>query len=150
MVALGVLAIVIFGPERLPKVISEVARFIRRVRAFSDSAREDIRRELGPEFKDFEFEDLNPRTFVRKNLLEPADVDLREIRELGSSLRDDIEESVTGVAKASPTTSAAGGGKTVLTKGGGATGAAGSAGAGSGEVSLVKPGERPPFDVDAT
>ena len=42
--------------------------FIRKIREFSDSAKEDIRSELGPEFKDFEFEDLNPKTFIRKQL----------------------------------------------------------------------------------
>ncbi len=60
LVALVVLAVLVFGPDKLPKVIQDAMAFIRKVREFSDSAKEDIRRELGPEFKDFEFEDLQP------------------------------------------------------------------------------------------
>ena len=78
LVTIVVLAILIFGPEKLPKVIQDVTGVIRKIRAFSDSAKQDIRTELGPEFKDFEFEDLNPKTFIRKQLGENED--LREIR----------------------------------------------------------------------
>ncbi|MER5863973.1 sec-independent translocase [Kitasatospora sp. NPDC002040] len=69
VVTLVILAIVIFGPDKLPKLIQDVTGFIRKVRTFADSAKEDIRSELGPEYKDFDFEDLNPKTFVRKQLL---------------------------------------------------------------------------------
>lgn len=78
LVTIVVLAILIFGPDKLPKVIQDVTGFIRKIRAFSDSAKQDIRSELGPEFKDFEFEDLNPKTFIRKQLSENED--LKEIR----------------------------------------------------------------------
>ncbi len=78
LVTIVVLAILVFGPDKLPKVIQDVTGFIRKVRAFSDSAKHDIRSELGPDFKDFEFEDLNPKTFIRKQLSENED--LKEIR----------------------------------------------------------------------
>ncbi|NEE18573.1 Sec-independent protein translocase subunit TatB, partial [Streptomyces sp. SID7499] len=58
LLTLGVLAVLVFGPDKLPKLIQDVTRTIRKVREFSDSAKEDIRSELGPQFKDFEFEDL--------------------------------------------------------------------------------------------
>lgn len=69
MVALVVLAILLFGPEKLPKVAADAARMIRQFRQFSQGARDDLSRELGPEFRDLSLADLNPRTFVRKNLL---------------------------------------------------------------------------------
>jgi sec-independent protein translocase protein TatB len=69
MIALVVLAILLFGPEKLPKVAADAARMIRQFRQFTQNARADIGRELGPEFADLSIEDLNPRTFVRKNLL---------------------------------------------------------------------------------
>jgi sec-independent protein translocase protein TatB len=39
----------------------------------AQGARSQLKSELGPEFADFDFESLNPRTFVRKNLLEDDD-----------------------------------------------------------------------------
>ncbi|MFI6408980.1 sec-independent translocase [Streptomyces sp. NPDC050548] len=70
VLTLAILAVLLFGPDKLPEIIQSVAEFIRKVRAFSDSAKEEIRSELGPEFKDFEFEDLHPKTFVRKHVLD--------------------------------------------------------------------------------
>jgi len=70
LVTLAVLAVLLFGPDRLPEIIQNVAGFLRKVRELSESAKEEIRSELGPEFKDFEFEDLHPKTFVRKHVLD--------------------------------------------------------------------------------
>jgi sec-independent protein translocase protein TatB len=69
MVALVVLAILLFGPDKLPKLAADAARIIRQFRQFTQSARADITRELGPDFADLKLDDLNPRSFVRKNLL---------------------------------------------------------------------------------
>uniref|UniRef100_A0AAU2JSU8 Sec-independent protein translocase protein TatB n=1 Tax=Streptomyces sp. NBC_00049 TaxID=2903617 RepID=A0AAU2JSU8_9ACTN len=96
LVTIVVLAILIFGPDKLPKVIQDVTGVIRKIRAFSDSAKQDIRSELGPEFKDFEFEDLNPKTFIRKQLSENED--LKEIRgsfDLRKELND-VTDAVNG------------------------------------------------------
>lgn len=68
LVALAVLAVVIFGPDKLPELIARGMRMLQAVREFSDQAKQDIRGELGPGFQDFEFEDLNPKAFVRKQL----------------------------------------------------------------------------------
>ncbi|MFJ2740469.1 sec-independent translocase [Streptomyces sp. NPDC087440] len=93
LLTLAVLAVLIFGPDKLPKLIQDVTRTIRKIREFSDSAKQDIRSELGPEFKDFEFEDLNPKNFVRKQLAEHGgdDLGLKEIRE-SFDLREELQE----------------------------------------------------------
>jgi sec-independent protein translocase protein TatB len=96
LVALVVLAVLVFGPEKLPKMIQDVSRFMRKIREFSDSAKEDIRAELGPEFKDFEFEDLNPKNFARKHLLDNDDLGLKEIRN-GFDLRKEMAEVADAV-----------------------------------------------------
>jgi sec-independent protein translocase protein TatB len=70
---LVVLALVIFGPDQLPKVASQAARTLRQLRTMANSAKEDLRDGLGPEFADFDVADLNPRRFVRKHLLEDMD-----------------------------------------------------------------------------
>lgn len=76
-----VLGVIVFGPDKLPKMIQDGMRVLRKIREFSDSAKNDIRNELGPEFKDFEFEDLHPKNFVRKQLAKSEDeYGLAEIR----------------------------------------------------------------------
>jgi sec-independent protein translocase protein TatB len=68
VVLLG-LGVVLFGPEKLPHAAATAARFLQQVRALSDNAREGLRKELGPEFEGLDLKDLNPKAFVRKNLL---------------------------------------------------------------------------------
>ena len=137
VVTLVIMAIVIFGPDKLPKLIQDTMGFIRKVRSFADSAKEDIRSELGPDFQDFEFEDLHPKTFVRKQLMggneDPLGLkDLRDSLDLTSVLDDAASPSVTGRAGSVSMDKAA------------STGSAAVAGA------PLAAGERPPFDLDAT
>ena len=143
LVTLVVLAVLVFGPDKLPKVIQDVSRFIRKVRDFSDSAKEDIRSELGPDFKDFEFEDLNPKTFLRKQM--EQNEDLRELKELRGSFdlkkeMNDVADAVHGREPQPPAVN-------------GSSGAVTSA---NGTPDLLKKQdkpdttERPPYDSDAT
>ncbi|MFC7470658.1 sec-independent translocase [Actinomadura keratinilytica] len=112
-----VLAVLIFGPDKLPKVIQDVAGFIRKIRDFSDSAKRDIREELGPEFKDFEFEDLNPKTFIRKQL-ENDDLGLKDIRDSFDLRKEmgDVADAVNGREEAESVAGPAADGPVDLTK----------------------------------
>ncbi len=141
LVAIVLLAVIIFGPDKLPKLIQDVSRMIRKLREFSDSAKEDIRKELGPEFKDFEFEDLNPKTFVRKNLLDNDHLGLKEIRN-GFDLKDEVAAVNDAVQESSRTVRGAASGRSAV------PGAAGSDPVRRQEP--LAPGEAPPFDADAT
>jgi sec-independent protein translocase protein TatB len=68
-----VVGILVFGPDRLPEFARQAGRVLRQVRAFTQSARNDLRAELGPEFADLELTDLDPRQIVRKHILEAMD-----------------------------------------------------------------------------
>lgn len=68
--ALLLLALFIFGPERLPKVIGDGMRMIRNLRDMARNATGDLSRELGTEVR---IEDLHPKTFIRKHLLSEED-----------------------------------------------------------------------------
>ncbi|MET7390987.1 MULTISPECIES: sec-independent translocase [unclassified Streptomyces] len=136
LVTLVVLAVLVFGPDKLPKMIQDVTRTIRKIREFSESAKADIRDELGPEFKDFEFEDLNPKTFLRKQL-DNDELGLKEIRN-GFDLKKEMAEVTDAVHSRESDSSAS------------------SKGSAGGSVDMTKkpekadPDERPPYDADAT
>ncbi|MER5491049.1 sec-independent translocase [Streptomyces sp. NPDC002490] len=138
-----VLGMLVLGPERLPKAIQDISRTIRKIREFSDSAKEDIRTELGPEFKDFEFEDLNPKTYLRKQLGND-DLGLQEIRNSFDLRKEmaELSDSVNGYGDRSDRPDVDEGSRTT------------PSGA-PGRPDLVKKrdltaGERPPYDIDAT
>jgi sec-independent protein translocase protein TatB len=69
LLILAVLALVVFGPKELPKMAAQAGRVLRDLRRIAEGATADLREELGPEFADFDIDDLNPRRFVRKHLL---------------------------------------------------------------------------------
>ena len=104
---LAVIALVIFGPNELPKMASQAGKALRDLRRIAEGAKNDLRDGLGPEFADFELEDLHPKRFVQKHFLDDLNGDSPK-------------------AAAQPTRPAR------------ATG------------TLLAPGERPPFDPDAT
>ncbi|MGW0881153.1 sec-independent translocase [Streptomyces sp. NPDC002671] len=146
LVTIIVLAVLVFGPDKLPKMIQDVTRTIRKIREFSESAKNDIRSELGPEFKDFEFEDLNPKTFIRKQL-DNDELGLKEIRN-GFDLKKEMAEvtdavngrdsdssSASSPASSSPSvSSSSSGGRLDMTK----------------KPEEPAKDDRPSFDADAT
>jgi sec-independent protein translocase protein TatB len=99
-----VVAVVVFGPERLPEYARQAGRLARQLRSFAQAAQQDLRDELGPEYADLKLTDLDPRVAIRKHILEALD-------------EDDYDRAAAVADSAKD---------------------------------LLKPGERPPYDVEAT
>ena len=102
-----VLAVILFGPERLPDLARKAARLIRYVRTMASSAQEQLSKELGPGFEDLDIRDLNPRAFVQKHLLddvEPIMADVKsEIADVGRTVNSstkDVTASINGASAA--------------------------------------------------
>jgi len=76
LLLLGLIAMIVFGPDKLPQVARDAGRMLRQLRGFAQQARSDLKSELGDTVGDFDIADLNPRAFVRKHLVED-DTDVR-------------------------------------------------------------------------
>lgn len=122
LLVLGILALIIFGPDHLPKVAAQAGRALRDLRRIAESAKADLQEGLGPEFSDFDINDLNPRTFVRKHLWDEFDA--------------------TGSAAARPEPAVVPPAAVPAAPANGNSAAAGAA--------LLSPGESPPYDAEAT
>jgi sec-independent protein translocase protein TatB len=75
LVVIAIVAVLLFGPDRLPEFVRTAGRLLRQGRQLVNNAQNDLRNELGPEFADLDVRDLNPRSFVRKHLLDGIDDD---------------------------------------------------------------------------
>ena len=99
-IVLALMAVFIFGPDRLPQLTQDSIRFLRRMREFATDARRDLDQTLGPEFADLDLSSLNPREFVRKNVISRLDSDELGLRELRRDLTSvdprKVFEDVTG------------------------------------------------------
>ena len=67
-IGLAILGLILVGPERLPKLASEAASLVRRIQRISQAATQELRENLGPGFENLQPSDLNPKTFIRKQL----------------------------------------------------------------------------------
>jgi sec-independent protein translocase protein TatB len=123
LLVLAVIALVVFGPHELPRIAQQAGRALRDLRRIAEGAKADLREGLGPEFQDFDFEDLNPRRFVQKHLLDDMDGPTRQ--SFGEV------NSVPDVMLAGTAASASAGGAT------------------SARTTLLD-GQDPPFDIEAT
>lgn len=75
VLALVVIALLVFGPEKLPQAAAQAGRTLRQIRQMANNARSDLQDNLGPEFANFDPTDLNPKNFVRKHLLQDLEDD---------------------------------------------------------------------------
>jgi sec-independent protein translocase protein TatB len=75
LLVLAVIALVVFGPDRLPGLASQAGSMLRELRRMADGAKTELQDSLGPEFSQFDIADLNPKNFVRKHLLDEMNGD---------------------------------------------------------------------------
>lgn len=85
LVMIAFVAVLVFGPDKLPELARQAGQMLRRLRGFALNARDELRAELGPDFADLELTDLDPRAIVRKHLAEA----MAELDELDDAIRAD-------------------------------------------------------------
>lgn len=68
IIGLLVLAVILIGPERLPHFAVDAAKFVKRVREIATTATNELKENLGPGFEDLTPTDLNPKTFLKRQL----------------------------------------------------------------------------------
>jgi sec-independent protein translocase protein TatB len=119
LLVLAVIALIVFGPKELPKIAAQAGRALRDLRRIAEVAKADLKDGLGPEFQDFDFDDLNPRRFVQKHLL---------------------DEPVTVPAPAGPRADNAGMAGAAME----------TTAAANGARPVLRDGDDPPFDLEAT
>lgn len=73
LLVLAAVALVVFGPDKLPQLSKDAARMIKTLREIAQGARTTLNSELGPEFADFDLSSLNPRTAIKNALLGDED-----------------------------------------------------------------------------
>ena len=77
---LVLLALFLFGPERLPSIAADLGRLLRQIRAWAKELEQEIKVDLGPEVGDLDLRSLNTRDFIRRHLLEDEVVNVAHQR----------------------------------------------------------------------
>ena len=70
LAVIALVAALFLGPDKLPDLARQAGAMIRKAKGFAEAARDELREELGPDYADLELRDLDPRTVVRKHIIE--------------------------------------------------------------------------------
>ena len=103
LLVLVVIAVILFGPEKLPEFARKAARVIKYVRSMAGNAQEQLSKELGPEFSDLDVRDLNPKTFIQKHLMDDVDPIVADVK------KEITDSTAAGRTAAADVTAADGG-----------------------------------------
>jgi sec-independent protein translocase protein TatB len=95
LLIIGVIAVFLLGPERLPEYASKFAQLIRSLRDMARGAKDRMRDEMGPEFDDVDWQKLDPRQYDPRRIIREA-------------LLDDVPESEPVIKPPSAVPAAAG------------------------------------------
>lgn len=87
-----IIAVVMFGPEKVPQYARKAARVFHFIRNIANSTRDQLRDDLGPKYANLEIQDLNPKVFVQKYLLDDFREDIDGIRSDLSDVQDDLTD----------------------------------------------------------
>ncbi|MEP6479304.1 MAG: sec-independent translocase [Rhodoglobus sp.] len=72
LLIIGIIAVFVLGPERLPHYASQLARFVKSVRNMANGAKDRMREEMGPDFDDIEWRKLDPRQYDPRRIIREA------------------------------------------------------------------------------
>nr|WP_246276469.1 Sec-independent protein translocase TatB [Curtobacterium albidum] len=72
---IGIIAVLLLGPQRLPMYAQKLAEFVKAVRRFADTAKDRMREEMGPEFDDVDWQKLDPRQYDPRRIIRDALLD---------------------------------------------------------------------------
>ncbi|MFC0682247.1 sec-independent translocase [Lysobacter korlensis] len=72
LLVIGIIAVFLLGPERLPYYAAQFGRFVRSARDMANGARDRLREEMGPEFDEVDWKKLDPRQYDPRRIIREA------------------------------------------------------------------------------
>lgn len=76
LLIIGVIAVFLLGPERLPHYAAQLGRLVRSLRDMASGAKDRMREEMGPDFDDVDWKKLDPRQYDPRRIIREALTDV--------------------------------------------------------------------------
>lgn len=76
LLIIGVIAVFLLGPERLPHYAAQLGRLVRSLRDMASGAKDRMREEMGPDFDDVDWQKLDPRQYDPRRIIREALTDV--------------------------------------------------------------------------
>ncbi|WP_298867877.1 twin-arginine translocase TatA/TatE family subunit [Microbacterium sp.] len=72
LLLIGLVAVLIIGPERLPKAAEAFSKFVRRAGEYLRDTKDKMKDELGPEIDEVDWRKLDPRQYDPRRIIRDA------------------------------------------------------------------------------
>ena len=76
LLIIGVIAVFLLGPERLPHYAAQLGRLVRSLRDMANGAKDRMREEMGPDFDEVDWKKLDPRQYDPRRIIREALTDV--------------------------------------------------------------------------
>jgi sec-independent protein translocase protein TatB len=74
-IVLLVLAVFVIDPDRMPEYAAKLAKLIKQLRALADTAKVQLREQMGPDFGDVDWKQCDPRQYDPRRIVREALLD---------------------------------------------------------------------------
>ena len=72
LLLIGLIAVILIGPDRLPGYAAQFGRLIRSLRDMANGAKTRMREEMGPDYDDVDWKKLDPRQYDPRRIIREA------------------------------------------------------------------------------
>jgi sec-independent protein translocase protein TatB len=72
LLILGIIAVFVLGPDRLPYYAQQLAKLVKSLRRMADGAKDQLSNELGEGFEDLDWKKLDPRQYDPRRIIREA------------------------------------------------------------------------------
>ncbi|MGR4010590.1 twin-arginine translocase TatA/TatE family subunit [Leucobacter sp. 1207-22] len=100
-----VIAMLIVGPTRLPEYAKKLGEFVKTIKQMADGAKGRLKDEMGPEYDNVDWKQLDPRQYDPRRIVREALVEderenrLKERRERLENARKERESKLSGMMR---------------------------------------------------
>jgi len=74
-VLLVIAALLVIGPDRMPEYSAKLAKLVRQVRGMADTAKVQLREQMGPDFDEVDWKSYDPRQYDPRRIVREALMD---------------------------------------------------------------------------
>jgi sec-independent protein translocase protein TatB len=90
LIGLAILGMILVGPDKLPGLAVQAAKLLKKARSLATNATNELKENLGPGFEDLKPADLNPKTFVKKQIEAALDESQGKSKRAKSQIDHDV------------------------------------------------------------
>ena len=80
ILALFVVGMILIGPDRMPSVAADAARFLIKIKNMAQKVTNEVRDNLGPGYEDLQVKDLHPKALIKKHISDVIDKSDLEVK----------------------------------------------------------------------